>query len=298
MNVIQNNWNNSKFLETKADIYISNKVFHLNGENYSKYIYPIFNELTYSNSIERLYSLILDRNSKEISFDEFFCILNKLSKQGILILFEDDVIYDNDVLNCSIVDFSYTGISKKIEENFSIKVDIYISNSFLKENYCINELNLYNFKNEVKSIKNNEIIVLLVNRNNFDLIKSTLDIDLNNNKYILPVIIDSNVMIIGSLISRNIDIFEKEALIYQLENVFRKYILKYNYFVCSDNFLISSLGILIEEIKKVKGLISGFKGLSKIVNNMIIYNFITGKIYYEKVLKYRNELERILGENE
>lgn len=59
-------------------------------------------------------------------------------------------------------------------------------------------------------------------------------------------------------------------------------------------FLISSIGLMDKELKEIDKILDGNVGFSKIFNNTIIYNYNTGNLYSEKLLKYKFELERIL----
>ena len=58
--------------------------------------------------------------------------------------------------------------------------------------------------------------------------------------------------------------------------------------------MISSIGLLDKELKEIAKILNGNVGFSKIYNNAVIYNHNTGNLYYEKLLKYKFELERIL----
>lgn len=92
MNVIHNNWKSSNFTKDGAEVCIGNRMVHLEGENYSRYMYPLFNEFTYVNSVDRLYNILLTRISEDVSFENFIDIINKLLEHKILILVEDKKI--------------------------------------------------------------------------------------------------------------------------------------------------------------------------------------------------------------
>ena len=277
MNVIHNNWKSSNFTKDGAEVCIGNRMVHLQGENYSRYMYPLFNEFTYVNSVDRLYNILLTRISEDVSFENFIDIINKLLEHKILILVEDKKILESqNSMNISIFDFSYSGVAEKISEISSLKSDLYVSSDFLiKDRTKLKELDFYNLKSEIKKVKNNEL-------------------DLTGNECIIPVFVDSNVLVIGSIISKEMEFLEKQSLCYQFESICRRYIFNRTYFECNEDFLISSIGLLDKELKEIAKILNGNVGFSKICNNAVIYNHNTGNLYYEKLLKYKFELERIL----
>lgn len=296
MNVIHNNWKSSNFTKDGAEVCIGNRMVHLQGENYSRYMYPLFNEFTYVNSVDRLYNILLTRISEDVSFEKFIDIINKLLEHTILILVEDKKILESqNSMNISIFDFSYSGVAEKISEISSLKSDLYVSSDFLiKDRTKLKELDFYNLKSEIKKVKNNEIVLCIINRNNFSLLKVICDLDLTGNECIIPVFVDSNVLVIGSIISKEMEFLEKQSLCYQFESICRRYIFNRTYFECNEDFLISSIGLLDKELKEIAKILNGNVGFSKIYNNAVIYNHNTGNLYYEKLLKYKFELERIL----
>ena len=296
MNVIHNNWKSSNFTKDGAEVCIGNRMVHLQGENYSRYMYPLFNEFTYVNSVDRLYNILLTRISEDVSFEKFIDIINKLLEHNILILVEDKKILESqNSMNISIFDFSYSGVAEKISEISSLKSDLYVSSDFLiKDRTKLKELDFYNLKSEIKKVKNNEIVLCIINRNNFSLLKVICDLDLTGNECIIPVFVDSNVLVIGSIISKEMEFLEKQSLCYQFESICRRYIFNRTYFECNEDFLISSIGLLDKELKEIAKILNGNVGFSKIYNNAVIYNHNTGNLYYEKLLKYKFELERIL----
>ena len=296
MNVIHNNWKSSNFTKDGAEVCIGNRMVHLEGENYSRYMYPLFNEFTYVNSVDRLYNILLTRISEDVSFEKFIDIINKLLEHKILILVEDKKILESqNSMNISIFDFSYSGVAEKISEISSLKSDLYVSSDFLiKDRTKLKELDFYNLKSEIKKVKNNEIVLCIINRNNFSLLKVICDLDLTGNECIIPVFVDSNVLVIGSIISKEMEFLEKQSLCYQFESICRRYIFNRTYFECNEDFLISSIGLLDKELKEIAKILNGNVGFSKIYNNAVIYNHNTGNLYYEKLLKYKFELERIL----
>lgn len=296
MNVIHNNWKSSNFTKDGAEVCIGNRMVHLQGENYSRYMYPLFNEFTYVNSVDRLYNILLTRISEDVSFENFIDIINKLLEHKILILVEDKKILESqNSMNISIFDFSYSGVAEKISEISSLKSDLYVSSDFLiKDRTKLKELDFYNLKSEIKKVKNNKIVIYIVNRNNFSLLKVICDLDLTGNECIIPVFVDSNVLVIGSIISKEMEFLEKQSLCYQFESICRRYIFNRTYFECNEDFLISSIGLLDKELKEIAKILNGNVGFSKICNNAVIYNHNTGNLYYEKLLKYKFELERIL----
>ena len=269
---------------------------HLQGENYSRYMYPLFNEFTYVNSVDRLYNILLTRISEDVSFENFIDIINKLLEHKILILVEDKKILESqNSMNISIFDFSYSGVAEKISEISSLKSDLYVSSDFLiKDRTKLKELDFYNLKSEIKKVKNNKIVICIINRNNFNLLKVLCDLDLTGNECIIPVFVDSNVLVIGSIVSKELIFSEKQSLCYQFESICRRYIFNRTYFECNEDFLISSIGLLDKELREIIKILDGNVGFSKIFNNVVIYNYNTGNIYYEKLLKYKFELERIL----
>jgi len=296
MNVIHNNWKSSNFTKDRAEVCIGNRMVHLQGENYSRYMYPLFNEFTYVNSVDRLYNILLTRISEDVSFEKFIDIINKLLEHNILILVEDKKILESqNSMNISIFDFSYSGVAEKISEISSLKSDLYVSSDFLiKDRTKLKELDFYNLKSEIKKVKNNGIVLCIINRNNFSLLKVICDLDLTGNECIIPVFVDSNVLVIGSIISKEMEFLEKQSLCYQFESICRRYIFNRTYFECNEDFLISSIGLLDKELKEIAKILNGNVGFSKICNNAVIYNHNTGNLYYEKLLKYKFELERIL----
>ena len=296
MNVIHNNWKSSNFTKDGAEVCIGNRMVHLQGENYSRYMYPLFNEFTYVNSVDRLYNILLTRISEDVSFEKFIDIINKLLEHNILILVEDKKILESqNSMNISIFDFSYSGVAEKISEISSLKSDLYVSSDFLiKDRTKLKELDFYNLKSEIKKVKNNGIVLCIINRNNFSLLKVICDLDLTGNECIIPVFVDSNVLVIGSIISKEMEFLEKQSLCYQFESICRRYIFNRTYFECNEDFLISSIGLLDKELKEIAKILNGNVGFSKICNNAVIYNHNTGNLYYEKLLKYKFELERIL----
>ena len=296
MNVIHNNWKSSNFTKDGAEVCIGNRRVHLQGENYSRYMYPLFNEFTYVNSVDRLYNILLTRISEDVSFENFIDIVNKLLEHNILILVEDKKILESqNSMNISIFDFSYSGVVEKISEISSLKSDLYVSSDFLiKDRTKLKELDFYNLKSEIKKVKNNKIVICIINRNNFNLLKVLCDLDLTGNECIIPVFVDSNVLVIGSIISKEMEFLEKQSLCYQFESICRRYIFNRTYFECNEDFLISSIGLLDKELKEIDKILDGNVGFSKICNNAVIYNHNTGNLYYEKLLKYKFELERIL----
>lgn len=296
MNVIHNNWKSSNFTKDGAEVCIGNRMVHLQGENYSRYMYPLFNEFTYVNSVDRLYNILLTRISEDVSFEKFIDIINKLLEHNILILVEDKKFLESqNSMNISIFDFSYSGVAEKISEISSLKSDLYVSSDFLiKDRTKLKELDFYNLKSEIKKVKNNEIVLCIINRNNFSLLKVICDLDLTGNECIIPVFVDSNVLVIGSIISKEMEFLEKQSLCYQFESICRRYIFNRTYFECNEDFLISSIGLLDKELKEIAKILNGNVGFSKICNNAVIYNHNTGNLYYEKLLKYKFELERIL----
>lgn len=296
MNVIHNNWKSSNFTKDGAEVCIGNRRVHLQGENYSRYMYPLFNEFTYVNSVDRLYNILLTRISEDVSFENFIDIINKLLEHKILILVEDKKILESqNSMNISIFDFSYSGVAEKISEISSLKSDLYVSSDFLiKDRTKLKELDFYNLKSEIKKVKNNKIVICIINRNNFNLLKVLCDLDLTGNECIIPVFVDSNVLVIGSIVSKELIFSEKQSLCYQFESICRRYIFNRTYFECNEDFLISSIGLLDKELKEIAKILNGNVGFSKIYNNAVIYNHNTGNLYYEKLLKYKFELERIL----
>ena len=296
MNVIHNNWKSSNFTKDGAEVCIGNRMVHLQGENYSRYMYPLFNEFTYVNSVDRLYNILLTRISEDVSFEKFIDIINKLLEHNILILVEDKKILESqNSMNISIFDFSYSGVAEKISEISSLKSDLYVSSDFLiKDRTKLKELDFYNLKSEIKKVKNNEIVLCIINRNNFSLLKVICDLDLTGNECIISVFVDSNVLVIGSIISKEMEFLEKQSLCYQFESICRRYIFNRTYFECNEDFLISSIGLLDKELKEIAKILNGNVGFSKICNNAVIYNHNTANLYYEKLLKYKFELERIL----
>ena len=296
MNVIHNNWKSSNFTKDRAEVCIGNRMVHLQGENYSRYMYPLFNEFTYVNSVDRLYNILLTRISEDVSFENFIDIINKLLEHKILILVEDKKILESqNSMNISIFDFSYSGVAEKISEISSLKSDLYVSSDFLiKDGIKLKELDFYNLKSEIKKVKNNKIVICIINRNNFNLLKVLCNLDLTGNECIIPVFVDSNVLVIGSIISKELIFSEKQSLCYQFESICRRYIFNRTYFECNEDFLISSIGLLDKELREIIKILDGNVGFSKICNNVVIYNYNTGNIYYEKLLKYKFELERIL----
>ncbi len=296
MNVIHNNWKSSNFTKDGAEVCIGNRMVHLQGENYSRYMYPLFNEFTYVNSVDRLYNILLTRISEDVSFENFIDIINKLLEHKILILVEDKKnLESQNSMNISIFDFSYSGVAEKISEISSLKSDLYVSSDFLiKDRTKLKELDFYNLKSEIKKVKNNKIVICIINRNNFNLLKVLCDLDLTGNECIIPVFVDSNVLVIGSIVSKEMEFLEKQSLCYQFEGICRRHIFNRTYFECNEDFLISSIGLLDKELKEIAKILNGNVGFSKICNNVVIYNYNTGNIYYEKLLKYKFELERIL----
>ena len=296
MNVIHNNWKSSNFTKDGAEVCIGNRMVHLQGENYSRYMYPLFNEFTYANSVDRLYNILLTRISEDVSFENFIDIVNKLLEHNILILVEDKKILESqNSMNISIFDFSYSGVAEKISEISSLKSDLYVSSDFLiKDRTKLKELDFYNLKSEIKKVKNNKIVICIINRNNFNLLKVLCNLDLTGNECIIPVFVDSNVLVIGSIISKEMEFLEKQSLCYLFESICRRYIFNRTYFECNEDFLISSIGLLDKELKEIAKILNGNVGFSKICNNAVIYNHNTGNLYYEKLLKYKFELERIL----
>ena len=296
MNVIHNNWKSSNFTKDGAEVCIGNRMVHLQGENYSRYMYPLFNEFTYVNSVDRLYNILLTRISEDVSFENFIDIINKLLEHKILILVEDKKFLESqNSMNISIFDFSYSGVAEKISEISSLKSDLYVSSDFLiKDRTKLKELDFYNLKSEIKKVKNNKIVICIINRNNFNLLKVICDLDLTGNECIIPVFVDSNVLVIGSIVSKELIFSEKQSLCYQFESICRRYIFNRTYFECNEDFLISSIGLLDKELKEIAKILNGNVGFSKICNNVVIYNHNTGNLYYEKLLKYKFELERIL----
>lgn len=296
MNVIHNNWKSSNFTKDRAEVCIGNRMVHLQGENYSRYMYPLFNEFTYVNSVDRLYNILLTRISEDVSFEKFIDIINKLLEHNILILVEDKKFLESqNSMNISIFDFSYSGVAEKISEISSLKSDLYVSSDFLiKDRTKLKEIDLYNLKSEIKKVKNNKIFMCIINRNNFDLLKVLCDLDLKNNECIIPVFLDSNVLVIGSIVSKELIFSEKQSLRYQFESICRRYIFNRTYFECNEDFLISSIGLLDKELREIIKILDGNVGFSKICNNTIIYNYNTGNLYYEKILKHKFELKRIL----
>ena len=296
MNVIHNNWKSSNFTKDRAEVCIGNRMVHLQGENYSRYMYPLFNEFTYVNSVDRLYNILLTRISEDVSFEKFIDIINKLLEHNILILVEDKKFLESqNSMNISIFDFSYSGVAEKISEISSLKSDLYVSSDFLiKDRTKLKELDFYNLKSEIKKVKNNKIVICIINRNNFNLLKVLCDLDLTGNECIIPVFVDSNVLVIGSIISKEMEFLEKQSLCYQFESICRRYIFNRTYFECNEDFLISSIGLLDKELREIIKILDGNVGFSKICNNAVIYNHNTGNLYYEKLLKYKFELERIL----
>lgn len=296
MNVIHNNWKSSNFTKDGAEVCIGNRMVHLQGENYSRYMYPLFNEFTYVNSVDRLYNILLTRISEDVSFEKFIDIINKLLEHNILILVEDKKFLESqNSMNISIFDFSYSGMVEKISEISSLKSDLYVSSDFLiKDRTKLKELDFYNLKSEIKKVKNNKIVICIINRNNFSLLKVICDLDLTGNECIIPVFVDSNVLVIGSIISKEMEFLEKQSLCYQFESICRRYIFNRTYFECNEDFLISSIGLLDKELKEIGKILNGNVGFLKICNNAVIYNHNTGNLYYEKLLKYKFELERIL----
>ena len=206
MNVIHNNWKSSNFTKDGAEVCIGNRMVHLQGENYSRYMYPLFNEFTYVNSVDRLYNILLTRISEDVSFENFIDIINKLLEHKILILVEDKKILESqNSMNISIFDFSYSGVAEKISEISSLKSDLYVSSDFLiKDRTKLKELDFYNLKSEIKKVKNNKIVICIINRNNFNLLKVLCDLDLTGNECIIPVFVDSNVLVIGSIVSKEL----------------------------------------------------------------------------------------------
>lgn len=296
MNVIHNNWKSSNFTKDGAEVCIGNRMVHLQGENYSRYMYPLFNEFTYVNSVDRLYNILLTRISEDVSFEKFIDIINKLLEHNILILVEDKKFLESqNSMNISIFDFSYSGVAEKISEISSLKSDLYVSSDFLiKDRTKLKELDFYNLKSEIKKVKNNKIVICIINRNNFNLLKVLCDLDLTGNECIIPVFVDSNVLVIGSIVSKELIFSEKQSLCYQFESICRRYIFNRTYFECNEDFLISSIGLLDKELKEIGKILNGNVGFLKICNNAVIYNHNTGNLYYEKLLKYKFELERIL----
>lgn len=296
MNVIHNNWKRSNFTKDGAEVCIGNRIVHLKGENYSRYMYPLFNDFTYANSVDRLYNILLNRVSEDVSFENFIDIINKLLEHKILILVEDKKILESkNSMNISIFDFSYSGVAEKISEKSSLKSDLYVSSDFLiKDRTKLKELDFYNLKSEIKKVKNNKIVICIINRNNFNFLKVLCNLDLTGNECIIPVFVDSNVLVIGSIISKELIFSEKQSLCYQFESICRRYIFNRTYFECDEDFLISSIGLLDKELKEIDKILDGNVGFSKIFNNTIIYNYNTGNLYSEKLLKYKFELERIL----
>ena len=296
MNVIHNNWKSSNFTKDGAEVCIGNRMVHLQGENYSRYMYPLFNEFTYVNSVDRLYNILLTRISEDVSFENFIDIINKLLEHNILILVEDKKFLESqNSMNISIFDFSYSGMAEKISEISSLKSDLYVSSDFLiKDRTKLKELDFYNLKSEIKKVKNNKIVICIINRNNFNLLKVLCDLDLTGNECIIPVFVDSNVLVIGSIVSKELIFSEKQSLCYQFESICRRYIFNRTYFECNEDFLISSIGLLDKELKEIAKILNGNVGFSKICNNAVIYNHNTGNLYYEKLLKHKFELERIL----
>ena len=296
MNVIHNNWKSSNFTKDGAEVCIGNRMVHLQGENYSRYMYPLFNEFTYVNSVDRLYNILLTRISEDVSFENFIDIINKLLEHKILILVEDKKILESqNSMNISIFDFSYSGVAEKISEISSLKSDLYVSSDFLiKDRTKLKELDFYNLKSEIKKVKNNKIVICIINRNNLNLLKVLCNLDLTGNECIIPVFVDSNVLVIGSIVSKELIFSEKQSLCYQFESICRRYIFNRTYFECNEDFLISSIGLLDKELKEIAKILNGNVGFSKIYNNAVIYNHNTGNLYYEKLLKYKFELERIL----
>lgn len=296
MNVIHNNWKSSNFTKDGAEVCIGNRMVHLQGENYSRYMYPLFNEFTYVNSVDRLYNILLTRISEDVSFENFIDIINKLLEHNILILVEDKKFLESqNSMNISIFDFSYSGVAEKISEISSLKSDLYVSSDFLiKDRTKLKELDFYNLKSEIKKVKNNKIVICIINRNNFNLLKVLCDLDLTGNECIIPVFVDSNVLVIGSIVSKELIFSEKQSLCYQFESICRRYIFNRTYFECNEDFLISSIGLLDKELKEIAKILNGNVGFSKNCNNAVIYNHNTGNLYYEKLLKHKFELERIL----
>ena len=111
---------------------------------------------------------------------------------------------------------------------------------------------------------------------------------------LIEILVDSNVLVIGSIVSKEMEFLEKQSLCYQFEGICRRHIFNRTYFECNEDFLISSIGLLDKELKEIAKILNGNVGFSKICNNVVIYNYNTGNIYYEKLLKYKFELERIL----
>ena len=299
MNVIHNKWKRSNFTKDGAEICIGNRIVHLKGENYSRYMYPLFNDFTYANSVDRLYNILLNRVSEDVSFENFIDIINKLLEHKILILVEDKKILESknikNGMNISILDFSYSGMVEKISEISSLKMNLYVSSDFLiKDRTKLKEIDIYNWKREIKKVKNNKIIICVINRNNFELLKDLFNIDLKGNEGILPVFVDSNILVMGSIVSKELIFSEKQSLCYQFERICRRYIFNRTYFECDEDFLISSIGLMDKELKEIDKILDGNVGFSKIFNNTIIYNYNTGNLYSEKLLKYKFELERIL----
>lgn len=167
MNVIHNNWKSSNFTKDGAEVCIGNRMVHLQGENYSRYMYPLFNEFTYVNSVDRLYNILLNRIYEDVSFEMFINMINKLLEHKILILVEDKKILESknikNGMNISILDFSYSGMAEKISEISSLKMNLYVSSDFLiKDRTKLKEIDIYNLKREIKKVKNKKMLYVLL----------------------------------------------------------------------------------------------------------------------------------------
>ncbi len=57
--------------------------------------------VTYVNSVDRLYNIILTRISEDVSFENFIDIINKLLEHKILILVEDKKILEGYIFRYS-----------------------------------------------------------------------------------------------------------------------------------------------------------------------------------------------------
>lgn len=251
------------FTSTVAKFIRGNRILSIQGENYVKYIYPIFEELYSYKTIDELYSKLNSNLYKE----NFENVLEKMVKLDLLKLEEQIDI----IPSCNIIDYTGSNYSDILESIFRD---------------CIKEVNP-------------SIVIVLVNR--YNLYKLQEKYQGLNCKYFLPVVVD-DYFSFYTCISKYayLDDRDGDQVITYMIDKFQTAILDRGYISLNRGNYISLLGEIYKEVINIINFEEDRNHSTVgILNSIVRKNNLINKNSFINVGRNPaiiNELETILNE--
>lgn len=287
--LMHNGWIDLKLNTDEVEIIMSKKIVCIKGHNYKKYIQPIIYEFLTINDIDSIFNKLRNlSNSKDISFSKFKEIIEKLRIKGVLIKSNYNIKTSLTLDNFCLVNMI----------NSDFETDEFLELCFNRDKLNVVKIKeFYTIKNFF-AIFNDKIDTYIVLCDRFSS-KYLLDLVNNLEAYkinIIPVLIDSNYGIIGSVISYKFDLVEKISFVEQFFDLFRVFLNNRVFINCKELFIDSFAYMLLEELYNFKKLCLGIENNIKIIDNSLIYSHKTLTIYQQRFIRNKRNWEKILNE--